>query len=178
MRTTSVLMFHRLRPWALIASVWLGLFSNPVFAQTVGEKAKLNNIVTFDGAQFDPKVLDGKPTLLYFWASWCPICRREMVELEKHYQAYKDKGFNVLAVNFRDEEPKARAMIESVKPISYTVGSINDEWKRDYPTLRATPTWYLLDKNGVIRKVIVGQEIISGGWFDGLVGELKKVTAE
>jgi hypothetical protein len=48
----------------------------------------------------------------------------------------------------------------------------------DYPNLKATPTWMLIDKKGVIRTVIVGKEVISGGWFDGLEGDLKKVIAE
>lgn len=161
-----------------VLTLLLFLNAGTSLAQSVGDKAKLNHVTTFDGNRFDPKSIEGKPTLLYFWASWCPVCRREMPVLEKHYQSFKDKGFNVLAVNFRDEEHKARAMLEAVKPISFVVGSIDESWRTDYPKLKATPTWYLLDKNGVIRKVIVGQEVISGGWLDGLAGELKRVTAE
>lgn len=149
-----------------------------VQAQTVGEKAKLNHVDLFDGTRFDPKSIEGKPTLIYFWASWCPLCRKEMTSLEKRYQTYKDKGFTIVAINFRDKTESAKALIESVKPISFPIGSINDSWKSDYPKLYGTPTWLLLDKKGVIRKVVVGQEVINGGWFDGLESDLKKVLAE
>lgn len=160
--------------WA-VAVVLLSV-AQGAYAQAVGDKAKLNNVTTFDGRAFDPKSIEGKPTLLYFWASWCPICRREMLVLEQHYQTYKDKDFNIVAINFRDEEPKARAMVNMVKP-SFVVGLIDDQWRNDYPNLKSTPTWYLLDKNGVIRKIIVGKEVISGGWLDGLTPELKKVLS-
>lgn len=29
------------------------------------------------GAYFDSRDIDGKPYVLHFWASWCPICRFE-----------------------------------------------------------------------------------------------------
>jgi thiol-disulfide isomerase/thioredoxin len=147
-------------------------------AQTVGEKANLNHVELFDGARLDPKAIEGRVTLVYFWASWCPICRKEMPAIEKHYQNFKERGFMVVAVNFRDKPQAARDFVEAMKPISYMVGSINDNWMSDYPNLKATPTWMLIDKKGVIRTVIVGKEVISGGWFDGLEGDLKKVIAE
>jgi len=150
----------------------------PVEAQNVGEKAKLSHVDLFDGTRFYPKTIEGRPTLVYFWASWCPRCRKEMSSLEKHYQSYKDKGFTIVAINFRDKTENAKALIESVKPISFPVGSINDDWRSDYPKLYGTPTWMLLDRKGIIRKVIVGQEVITGGWFDGLESELQKVVAE
>ncbi|MES2942748.1 MAG: TlpA disulfide reductase family protein [Pseudomonadota bacterium] len=149
-----------------------------VYSQVVGEKAKLNSVELFDGTRFDPKSIEGKPTLVYFWASWCPFCRREMKSLEKHYQSYKDNGFSIVAINFRDKPANARALIDSVKPISFTVGSINDDWRSDYPKLYGTPTWMLLDRKGIIRKVIVGEEVITGGWLDGLESDLKKIVAE
>ena len=121
-----------------------------VQAQTVGEKAKLNHVELFDGTRFDPKSIEGKPTLIYFWASWCPICRQELPPLEKRYQTYKDKGFTIIAINFRDKPERARALIESVKPISFPVGAINESWRLDYPNIYGTPTWLLLDKKGVI----------------------------
>lgn len=150
----------------------------PLQAQTVGEKAKLNHVDLYDGTRFDPKTVEGKPTLIYFWASWCPICRRELPMLEKRFQSYKDKGLNVIAINFRDEPAKAKALINTVRPISFPVGDINENWRGDYPKLYGTPTWILLDKKGIIRKVVVGQEVITGGWFDGLEDDLKKVLAE
>ena len=89
----------------------------PLQAQTVGEKAKLNHVDLYDGTRFDPKTVEGKPTLIYFWASWCPICRRELPMLEKRFQSYKDKGLNVIAINFRDEPAKAKALINTVRRI-------------------------------------------------------------
>jgi thiol-disulfide isomerase/thioredoxin len=162
----------------LLACCLLLTALNGAHAQVVGEKAKLNGVELFDGTRFDPKSLEGKPTLVYFWASWCPFCRKEMKSLEKHYQSYKDKGFTILAINFRDKPANARALIDSVRPISFTVGSINDDWRSDYPKLYGTPTWMLLDRNGIIRKVVVGQEVINGGWADGLEPDLKKIVGE
>ena len=147
-------------------------------AQAVGEPAKLNSIKLFDGSEFDPDTVKGKVTLLYFWASWCPICRKEMPNVEKHYMTYKAQGFTVLAVNFRDKEEKARQLLLEVAPIDYPVGTITDEYRSDYAKLYGTPTWYLIDRKGVIRKVIIGQQTITGGWFDGLKKELETALAE
>jgi thiol-disulfide isomerase/thioredoxin len=144
-------------------------------AQGVGDKAKLNNVILFDGSTFDAKQVEGKPTLIYFWASWCPICYSEMPQIEKHYQAFREKGFNVLAINFRDKRENAVAMLERVKPITFPVGVINDDWRSDYPSIRGTPTWFLVDQQGVIRKVVVGKQTITGGWFDGLKSDLERL---
>lgn len=162
----------------VVLTLFIFLTLTNVQAQTVGEKAKLNHVDLFDGTRFDPKSIEGKPTLVYFWASWCPFCRRELPMLEKRFQTYKDKGFNVIAINFRDEPAKARALIDTVRPISFLVGDINENWRSDYPKLHGTPTWMLLDKRGIIRKVVMGREVITGGWLDGLEDDLKKVVAE
>ena len=165
--------------WIRVVLALVAFFALSVAqAQTVGEKAKLSHVDLYDGTRFDPKLIEGKPTLVYFWASWCPFCRRELPMLEKRFQVYKDKGFNVIAINFRDEPAKAKALIDAVRPISYLVGDINENWRSDYPKLHGTPTWMLLDKKGIIRKVVMGREVITGGWLDGLEDDLKKVVAE
>ena len=176
-RTTHIQQFLAM-VLSIVLVVVLTFTTEHATAQVAGEKAKLSHVILFDGSKFDPSVVAGKPTLIYFWASWCPTCRREMRTLEKYYQAYKEQGFNIIAINFRDKPEKAIAMLDSIKPISYAVGTMNDEWLNEYPKVYATPTWMLVDKKGILRKVITGKEVISGGWFDGLESDLKKVIAE
>lgn len=148
------------------------------FAQSVGDQAKLNNVTLFDGSKFDVESVKGKVTLLYFWASWCPICRNEMPVIQKHYTTYRDRGFTVIAINFRDKIDNARKMLEQVAPIDYPVAVITDEYRSDYPKLWGTPTWYLIDRAGVIKKIIIGQQLITGGWFDGVKKELEAALKE
>lgn len=42
---------------------------------------------TFSLSEFRGK----KPVVVDFWASWCPNCRRDMPNLNRFYEKYKDK---------------------------------------------------------------------------------------
>ena len=49
-----------------------------------------------------PEDLDG-PTIVLFWASWCPYCKALMPHLQSIVDEY-DGAIEVLALNFRDDE--------------------------------------------------------------------------
>jgi peroxiredoxin len=60
-----------------------------------------------DGNNYSLDGLRGHVVLLNFWATWCPPCRKEMPDMQKLYEKFKDKGLIVLGVS--DEE---RATVE------------------------------------------------------------------
>lgn len=126
-------------------------------AQSVGDKATFSDLMTFDGSTVKAEDLKGRPVLLYFWASWCPTCTKEMPLLKKTYAKYKDKGFEILAVSFRDEPAKAQAFFKG-NGIEFPGGLADATYNANYPNLQGTPTWFLIDRLGVIRAKVVGKE--------------------
>jgi len=42
--------------------------------------------------------LDGPPTLLIFWESWCPHCRNEVPKMQKFYEKFGARGLQVVGV--------------------------------------------------------------------------------
>lgn len=42
---------------------------------------------------------NGKYTLLYFWASWCEPCRKEIPNLKLLYETYHKKGLDVIGIS-------------------------------------------------------------------------------
>jgi thiol-disulfide isomerase/thioredoxin len=50
--------------------------------------------------------LKAKVMLVNFWATWCEACMVEMPSIVKVHQAYKDRGFDVVAINL-DSNPAA-----------------------------------------------------------------------
>jgi thiol-disulfide isomerase/thioredoxin len=133
------------------------LIAGTAAAQSVGEKAKFSDLTTFDGSTFKADDLKGRPVLLYFWASWCPTCQKEMPLLKKTYAKYKDKGLEILAINFGEEPAKAQAFFKG-HGFEFPGGPIDAVYNANYPNLRGTPTWFLIDRAGVIQMKIVGKE--------------------
>jgi cytochrome c biogenesis protein CcmG, thiol:disulfide interchange protein DsbE len=101
--------------------------------------------------------LRGQPILVNFWASWCGPCRAEMPAMERVYQDYRSKGLQILAVNstIQDTTQQASAFAGQNNLTFPILFDEQGDATRLYQ-VRALPTSYFIDENGVISEVVVG----------------------
>ncbi len=126
----------------------------PVAAGTdVGEPATNFTLEQVNGGK---KVtlsdLKGKPTLVVFWATWCPPCRHEIPLLKKLDREYGSKGLQIvaLALNYRETKDVVSKFIKE-NSLPYTVLWDADNKTADAYSVTGIPTAVLVDAKGVIR---------------------------
>jgi cytochrome c biogenesis protein CcmG/thiol:disulfide interchange protein DsbE len=99
----------------------------------------------------------GKVTLINIWATWCIPCRAEMPAIEKLYRELGPKGLRILAVSI--DEGNAADVQSFVQELGLSFEILHDqsgEIQRVYQTT-GVPESFLLDKNGVIVKKVIGE---------------------
>ena len=68
------------------------------------ETALRFSTTAFDGSEVDESILsEATVTMLNFFEPWCPPCIAELPELQKLYENYADKGFNLIGVYSTEE---------------------------------------------------------------------------
>lgn len=45
----------------------------------------------------------GRPTLLIFWATWCPYCKKLLPGIAELNEKYESQGLKVLAINIKED---------------------------------------------------------------------------
>jgi thiol-disulfide isomerase/thioredoxin len=150
---------------ATVSVFWIWLSAVPASATTgglipsprEGFLAPDFTLDTLNGTQVTLFDLRGKVVVINLWTSWCPPCRAEMPAIENVYQANREQGLEVLAVNstYQDNEANAAAFVQELG-LTFPVlldrdGSVSNRYQ-----LRALPTTYFIDRQGVIRSVVLG----------------------
>lgn len=102
----------------------------------------------------------GKYVLIDFWASWCGPCREESPNVQKQYQLYKDKGFEVVSVSIDKKEDAWRKAVKDDN-MKGTLLLAKDSKKimADY-VFSGIPYMVLLDKEGKVLALNVRGEAL------------------
>ena len=101
------------------------------------------------------KQFRGKVLYVDFWSSWCPPCAKSFGFLNELHRDFKDQGLQVIGVNL-DETPEDAQAFLAQHPAHFTVATdANQQCAKDFD-VKAMPSSYLVDRNGVVRQVRYG----------------------
>lgn len=106
--------------------------------------------------------LQGKVVLVDFWGTWCKSCCDEMPGMDRVYRKYKDEGFELVAIAIeftRDPEERLQKVKRKVDElgVTFTIVMGDDSVVKSFGgKVENFPQTYLIDRNGQIRKRIVG----------------------
>jgi len=109
----------------------------------------------------------GSPTLVYFWATSCGICKENMPKLQELKKKYRDRGLKSVAIHMPRYE--ADTDIEKVKATItehciVDVCAIDNEHKLKDAFLNEqgwVPVYYLFDADGKLKTRAAGEFGIS-----------------
>lgn len=105
-----------------------------------------------DGREVDVAKLRGRVVLVDFWATWCGPCKAELPNVKRVYDAYHQKGFEVVAISL-DRPGDRQKLVDYVKQKDLPWPQFFDG---DHPKNRiaeqygvmAIPSMFLLDQSG------------------------------
>jgi len=115
----------------------------------------------FGGQTLSLKDLKGKVVLLNIWASWCTSCKEEMEDLASVEEQYRPRGFALVAISIDNAPSSAVDFLKRFenrtkkKPGFVFLYDKDKTVSKDYRQ-RSMPTSYLIDREGIVRKVYPG----------------------
>jgi thiol-disulfide isomerase/thioredoxin len=106
---------------------------------------------TMDGQVFDLAELNGRPSVIYFWASWCPVCKTMQAMVQT---VAKDHPLVSLALQSGGQVEVRRYMNDegfNLKTLLDEDGAIGKRYG-----IRGVPSLFILGPDGNIRFATAG----------------------
>jgi thiol-disulfide isomerase/thioredoxin len=120
----------------------------------VPSRVTLNDL---KGSSVDiPSDFKRRVIVIHFWASWCPTCRGEMTALNSLYGKYRGKEVTPCSIGIGEKRETAVSYLKNMT-ISYPVLLDPDSSTRKPFGVAGIPTYFVLDREGVIRHRILGK---------------------
>ena len=129
-----------------------------IYALVSRPQAPGSSFTTLKGEKIALNELRGKVVLVNFWATSCPGCVKEMPGLVETYKAYRDKGFEVIAVAMPYDPPNYVMKFVQDWQLPFPVAlDVNGEAVAAFGNVSLTPTSFLIAKDGSLLEKKIGE---------------------
>ena len=127
----------------------------------VGDLAYDFSLNDVAGNQIQLSQLAGQPVIINFWATWCAPCRVEMPELEAAYQAHRDEGLVILALDQQEPAEDVALFFEELG-LNFTA-VLDDEGTVSelFGVTNILPTTFFINGNGEVTAIHRGPMVQS-----------------
>lgn len=141
---------------AIVFTIYSNLTKEKNEILQVGDKAPDFALVDMKGEKHQLSDYKGQGVFLNFWGTWCKPCEREFPLMDKHYQEYKEKGLEILAVNIGESNFAVQKYVDR-KSLGFPVLIDNNKSVMETYNINPLPTTLLINPEGIIEKVITGE---------------------
>ena len=139
---------RELRSWLwtllLMAAVWMAVQSLRGGTQVTGIAPDFE-VVDTSGNRLRLSELRGRPTVLYFWASWCNACKLTSPQVD----AFSRDHPEITVIGMASDEPEDLRGYLAETPRSFRTALLTTQVARTY-SISALPTTIVLDATGTV----------------------------
>lgn len=158
----------------MIAAIGYTLYNNAtaedVSLLEVGDKAPDFELVDLEGNDHKLSDYEGQGVFLNFWGTWCKPCAKEMPAMDRQYDAFKDQGVQVLAVNIAQSEFEVNSFAKQYG-LSFPVVIDKTKSVMTAYNIRPLPTTVLVNPDGKIQRIVTGE--MTEQDIEGFMEEIK-----
>ena len=140
--------------------------SEPSPTDFIGQSALDFKVVDLTGKSLSLEKYRGQVVLLDFWATWCGPCIAEMPNVKATYAKFKNQKFQIIGISLDNGRAPLEAYIAK-EGIAWPQYFDNGGQIANMYQVRAIPTTFLIDGEGVIRKAN-----LRGGALETAVAQL------
>lgn len=150
---------RRFGPWFVYAVIALAIVAGLIYRYAPHSRTQVPDVsvTTTQGAELALASFRGKVVLVNFWATTCAVCLREMPRLSDLYRRHRDQGYEMVAVAMPYDPPNRVLDYARRNALPFTVGfDFAGKAVQAFGDVDATPTTFLIDRNGMIVRKFVG----------------------
>ncbi|MFP3723092.1 redoxin domain-containing protein [Niallia circulans] len=138
----------------MVFSSFFFIMSTNVEANTglnIGEEAPDFKLKDLNGKTVRLSDYRGKSVMINFWATWCPPCKKEMLDVET-FSKKKQDHWIVLAVNVDGGNEKGVRQFVKERNLTFPILIDNNDMVSNQYDILSIPTTFFLNEDGIIIK--------------------------
>ncbi len=154
--TKRLLPFTTIRQWLLM--VTLLVCSATALAIEVGDTLVIDKLVTIDGQTLDRDALEDKHLVVQVWATWCPYCHRQNLNLIELAKRTEGMPLKIIALSV-DRDPNDVRDYAKDHGINFTMAMMTPALDEAIGKRKGVPELYVVDPNGTVVQKDWGQMV-------------------
>ncbi len=92
---------------------------------------------------------EGQDVILFFWTTWCPHCRNQLIEFNKEYKDIMASGIQLISIDVGESKNKVRRFMDKLSLAYPVLLDYNNNVTQQYG-VRGVPTIILISKDRTI----------------------------